>query len=150
MCCRMSCLAGWEEHRFLTKVLMDLSGLMIMFWTSVRHIVHAKHIVDILIVNARLWTTPHSWPFDMHAPNDAFWLSQLGSVNRTTEHLDEHGAWHQRMERVCQPEIVMYRHSTRTSQSSRTVDWPVVVSYEDRLVVLRGRPFAIVDDERRW
>ena len=23
---------------------MDLSGLMIMFWTSVRHIVHAKHI----------------------------------------------------------------------------------------------------------
>ena len=82
MCCRMSCLVGWEEHRFLTKVLMDLSGLTIMFWTSVRHIVHAKHIVDTLIVNARLWTTPHSWPFDMHAPNDAFWL-YVGSIDQT-------------------------------------------------------------------
>ena len=56
MFCRMSCLAGWEEHRFFTKVLMDLSGLTIMFWTSVRHIVHSKHIVDTLIVNARLWS----------------------------------------------------------------------------------------------
>ena len=45
---------GLRRTPIFTKVLMDLSGLMIMFWTSVRHIVHAKHIVGTLIVNARL------------------------------------------------------------------------------------------------